>query len=171
MVKKLIHPLILVFLLVSVAAYPQARLLAKAGFLDLDRIVYEYTARYLDGEISRREKSLALLRASLQSKRVFDQIEEHESIEEKIREHREALASLRRDKDYFARTGELRSDRLAEIVEKDIFIAVRKTAEIEGYSIVLDKSGNFVYGSREVDLTDRVLQRLLRELSGPAGEE
>jgi len=41
----------------AVTAYPQARLLSKAGFVDLDRIVYEYPTRYLDSEITKRGKS------------------------------------------------------------------------------------------------------------------
>lgn len=65
----------------------------------------------------------------------------------------------------------MKNDRVAEIVENDILNAVRKTAEVEGFSIVLERSGNFVYGSPEVDLTDRVLARLQRELSAPADEE
>jgi len=148
--KKLVFILVSVCVLITFAAYPQARLLSKVGFVDLDRIHFEYAARYLDGEISRREKSP----------------EEHQ------REHRETVASLRRDKEHLARTGELRSDRVSEIVENDILInAVRKTAEVEGFSIVLERSSNFVYGSPEVDLTDRVLARLLRGMSGAADEE
>jgi Skp family chaperone for outer membrane proteins len=169
--KKILFLLFSACLLAPVNAHPQARLLSKTGFVDLDRIVYEYATSYLDSEIARREKSLELVRESTPSRRARDPKEEHESIEEKIREHREALGSLRRDRDHLARTGELRSNHLAEIVETDVLNAVRKTAEIEGFSIVLDTWGNFVYGSPEVDLTDKVLLRLLRDMSGTANDE
>ena len=169
--KKILFLLISVCLLAPVAAYPQARLLSKAGFVDLDRIVYEYARRYLDSEIAKREKSLETLRESFRSSKARDQNKEHESIAESIREHRASIASLRHDRDHLVKTGELRSNHLAEIVESDIMNAVRKTAEIEGFSIVLDMWGNFVYGSQEVDLTDKVLLRLHRDLSGPADEE
>jgi hypothetical protein len=49
--------LISVCLLAPVTAYPQAGLLSKAGFVDLDRIVNEYATRYLDSEITKRGKS------------------------------------------------------------------------------------------------------------------
>ena len=54
--------LISVCLLAPVTAYPQARLLSKAGFVDLERIVCEYATRYLDSEITKRENSLRLHR-------------------------------------------------------------------------------------------------------------
>lgn len=51
----------------AVTAYPQAGLLAKTGFVDLERIVCGYATRYLDSEITKRGKSLGLLRESPQN--------------------------------------------------------------------------------------------------------
>ena len=42
--------------------------------------------------------------------------------------------------------------------------AIKKTSELEGFSLVLDNSGNFVYGSEDINLTDKVLFRLDEKL-------
>ena len=92
--KKLLLLLISFCVLAPLAAYPKARLLSKAGFVDLDRLVHEYVTRYLDGEISKREKSIAFLRESLQKRRARSPGEEHDAVEEKIRKHGEALRDI-----------------------------------------------------------------------------
>ena len=168
--KKLIYILVSICVLVPFAAYSQARLLSKVGFVDLDRIVFEYASRYIDGEIAKREKSLGLIRESPLEKTQYE-VEKNNADGERVGENHASIASLKRDRNHLAKTGELRDNQLAEIVEKNILNAVRKTAEVEGFSVVIDRSGNFVYGSQEVDLTERVLQRLFRDISGTADEE
>jgi hypothetical protein len=61
-------------------------------------------------------------------------------------------------------TGDVRDDNLFNIIQINIMDAIKKTSELEGYSLVLDNTGNFVYGSEDINLTDKVLFRLEEKL-------
>jgi hypothetical protein len=63
-------------------------------------------------------------------------------------------------REHWERTGEVPDDGLREQMIEDIMQAVRRTAVVEGFSMVLDTTGSFVYGASEVDLTGKVLSRL-----------
>lgn len=63
-------------------------------------------------------------------------------------------------REHWERTGEVPDDGLREQMIEDIMQAVRRTAVVEGFSMVLSTTGNFVYGASEADLTGKVLSRL-----------
>ncbi len=89
---------------------------------------------------------------------------ERNDIQTKIARQNEVLSLLNYSKYLLSTTGELEEELILEIVERDIMAAIRKTSELEGFSLILDNTGNFIYGSEDVNLTDRVLFRLDEKL-------
>ena len=65
---------------------------------------------------------------------------------------------------FWDRTGEIRDDIILQIIQRDLIESIKKTSELEGFSMVLDNTGNFIYGSEDINLTDRVLFRLDEKL-------
>ena len=59
---------------------------------------------------------------------------------------------------------EIRDDIIYQIVQRDIMEAIKKTSELEGFSLILDNTGNFIYGSEDINLTDKILFRLDEKL-------
>ena len=53
---------------------------------------------------------------------------------------------------------------IQQIIQRDIMNAIRKTSEVEGFNLILDKTGNFIYGTEDIDLTDKILFRLDEKL-------
>ena len=71
---------------------------------------------------------------------------------------------LRYNRAVWLNTKELREDLIYQIIQRDIMEAIQKTSELEGFNLILDNTGNFVYGSEDINLTDKVLFRLDEKL-------
>jgi Skp family chaperone for outer membrane proteins len=89
---------------------------------------------------------------------------ERMDLQRRIMDHDEALELLQYNKYYLDSTGDIDDDIIFQIVQRDIMEAIKKTSELEGYSLVIDNTGNFIYGSEDVNLTDKVLFRLDEKL-------
>lgn len=134
--------------------------LVRVGYMDVDRVLATYTRNYFDTMIEIRENQLTELEAEYNSNFYTMGYREKSDMEAQLRNHRDELRDLRLNRRVFQSTGEIRDDGIFNTVQTDIMDAVKKTSELEGFSLVLDKTGNFVYGSQEIDLTDKVLFRL-----------
>jgi Skp family chaperone for outer membrane proteins len=134
--------------------------LVRVGFMDVERVLTTYTRNYFDTMIEVQENELSELESEYNSKFYTMGYREKSDMEARLRNIRDELRNLRLNRRVFQSTGEIRDDDIFNTVQKDIMDAVKKTSELEGFSLVLDKRGNFVYGSEEIDLTDKVLFRL-----------
>lgn len=134
--------------------------LVRVGYMDVERVLTTYTRNYFDTMIEVQENQLSELESEYNSKFYTMGYREKADMEAQLRNFRDELRNLRLNRRVFQSTGEIRDDGIFNTVQKDIMDAVKKTSELEGFSLVLDKTGNFVYGSEEIDLTDKVLFRL-----------
>ena len=157
-------PLLLMLLvLVSMLVVPAVGMpltLVRVGYIDLDLIIQTYTTRYLETEIQARNEFITGLQGQYSSG-YFDLTEsERFEIQLKIDDQREVIEMLHYNLFLWENSGEMKDDLIYQILQRDIMAAIRKTSEIEGFSLILDNTGNFIYGSDDVNLTDRVIFRL-----------
>lgn len=161
-VKKTSIPVVLALLVLVVLpeARAQSLSLVRVGYINVDKVLDTYTRNYLDTMIEVRERYLEELEAEYNAKFYTMGYREKSNMETQLRERREELRNLRLNRRVFSSTGEIRDDMIFHTVQGDIMDAVKKTSELEGFSLVLDNSGNFVYGSEDINLTAKVLFRL-----------
>lgn len=149
---------VLLVLLPAGAALPIS--LVRVGFIDVDRVLTTYTRNYLDTMLDIQESYLSRLEKEYNDSYYTLDYRRRYDMENQLRDLREEVKNLRLNRRVFISSGEIRSDEIFEVVQRNIMDAVKKTSELEGFSLILDKSGNFVYGSEEINLTDKVLFRL-----------
>jgi len=164
LMRKTRMPVILAMLMFLIPAAVFPITLVRVGYLDIDLVVQAYLQRYLDAEISMREKYVDELYTDYNERYFELSYFERNDIQTKIARQNEVLSLLNYNKYLLSTTGELEEELILEIVERDIMAAIRKTSELEGFSLILDNTGNFIYGSEDVNLTDRVLFRLDEKL-------
>jgi Skp family chaperone for outer membrane proteins len=134
--------------------------LVRVGYIDIDLIIKTYTTKYLETEIQARGNFITVLQGRYSSG-YFDLTDsERFEIQLKIDDQREVIDMLHYNLFLWENSGELKDDLVNQILQRDIMEAIKKTSEIEGFSLILDNTGNFVYGSDDVNLTDKVLFRL-----------
>ena len=163
MKKKIIIPLfILAVMLPFGTAWPIT--LVRVGYIDIDAVVKTYTLRYLETEIAIREAFVEQLRNAYSEQ--YNEMSSYErtNLRRQIDDQREVLSLLTYNNYLLETTGSIRESVIIRIVQRDIMEAIKKTSELEGFSLVLDNSGNFVYGSEDINLTDKVLFRLDEKL-------
>lgn len=150
------------FMMIPIFIYPIT--LVRVGYIDLDFIIQTYTKNYLDTEITLREDYISQLQGEY-NENYFGLTEaEKSNIQIKLRDQRDVLSMLRYNLLFWDRTGEIRDDIILQIIQRDLIESIKKTSELEGFSLVLDNTGNFIYGSEDINLTDRVLFRLDEKL-------
>jgi len=159
---KTIFLFFLVFMMLPILVFPIT--LVRVGYIDLDIIIRTYTEKYLDTEISMREEYVLRLQENYNANYFSLSEVERNEIQLKIRDQRSVLNLLRYNKYIWQSTEELRDDIVYQIMQKHIMEAIKKTSELEGFNLILDNTGNFVYGSEDIDLTDKVLFRLDEKL-------
>jgi len=138
--------------------------LVRVGYIDLDTIISSYTTKYLNTEISIREEYVSQLQTEYNDRYYrMSEMEENQLLSN-LQKHRRALNMLKYNNYLWENTEELSDEIIYQIVQRDIMEAIKKTGELEGFSIILDKTGNFIYGSEDVNLTDKVLFRLDEKL-------
>ena len=97
-----------------------------------------------------------------QNEVVFLAQEQKKARQDAIMEKEKEAAELK--KKYFGPEGELFKKRTALMtpIQEEIYNAVKDIAELRGYQMVLDKTGNsgVIYGSPKADISNEVLQKL-----------
>ena len=145
-------------LIVPIVGFPLT--LVRVGYIDLELIIQTYTTRYLETEIQARNEFITTLQGQYSSG-YFDLTErERFEIQLKIDDQREVIDMLHYNLFLWENSGEMKDDLIYQILQRDIMAAIQKTSEIEGFSLILDNTGNFIYGSDDVNLIDKVLFRL-----------
>ncbi len=148
----------LLFFVISGYAFPLT--LVRVGYIDLQHIIKTYTTKYLDVEISIREKYTDELQKKYSEDYYNMTSEELDKLRTEIDEQDSVLRMLKNNKFSWENNGELDDSIIEQIIQRDIMKAIKKTSEIEGFNLILDNTGNFVYGSEDINLTDKVLFRL-----------
>jgi hypothetical protein len=158
---------IFLFIIVAVLLTPSLLLpltLVRVGYIDLDLIIRTYTTKYLETEISVRSEYITTLQQQYSSG-YFDLTEgKRYDLQLSIDDQREVLDMLHYNLFLWENSGELKDDILYQILQLNIMEAIQKTSQLEGFSLILDNTGNFIYGSEDVNLTDKVLFRLDEKL-------
>jgi Skp family chaperone for outer membrane proteins len=150
--------LVLACLVASAPACPVT--LVRVGYIDLESIIQTYAVKYMNAEIESRTSLAMRLQANYAANQVRMSETEKTEAMRKIREQRDLIAMLKNNLSYWTSKGDVLDEIIFNIVKRDIIEAIKKTSEIEGFNLVLDKTGNFVYGSEDINLTDKVLFRL-----------
>ena len=153
---------IITFFIIPFYTFPIT--LVRVGYIDMDIIIKTYTDKYLETEISIRENYILELQSNYNIEYYSLSEFEKEQVQESLREQRSILNMLRYNRAVWLNTQELRDDLIYQIVQRDIIEAIQKTSELEGFNLILDNTGNFVYGSEDINLTDKVLFRLDEKL-------
>jgi Skp family chaperone for outer membrane proteins len=144
--------------LLFAAAVPAGAIsLVRVGYIDIEVVINTYSEKLLDTEITRRESHVDDMRAKLNSS---SDSQERLQLQSDLREQNRAISILRQNKTTFRSTGNISDDTIFRIIQRDVMEAIKKTSELEGFSLVLDNSGNFIYGSDDINLTEKVLFRL-----------
>ena len=150
------------FMIIPLTVFPLT--LVRVGYIDLDVIIMSYTAKYIDTEISAREEFVQQLQSEFDDEYYRMSETEKSQVLSKLRKHRRTLNVLKYNKYLWENTEELSDEIIYQIVQRDIMEAIKKTSEIEGFSLILDNTGNFIYGSDDINLTDKILFRLDEKL-------
>jgi Skp family chaperone for outer membrane proteins len=138
--------------------------LVRVGYINLDNIISVYTEKYLETQITVRESYIQKLQNDYNENYFSLSSQEREQSQNKINDQQAALNMLRYNRAVWLNTQELRDDVIYQIVQRDIMEAIKKTSELEGFNLILDNTGNFVYGSEDINLTDKVFFRLDEKL-------
>ena len=138
--------------------------LVRVGYINIDTVVETYTQRYLETEIMVRQEFIHQLQDTYRFEYEELSIIERMDLQQQINEQKDVLSLLSYNSYLHESTGNIRDSLILQIVQRDIMEAIKKTSELEGFSLVLDNSGNFVYGSEDINLTDKVLFRLDEKL-------
>jgi outer membrane protein len=168
------RPALLVCLLFTLGAAPQAQQLTRFAVVDLSRVYmsffrdsravrdWEESSAQVQREVDRRTKEIQ----DLQSRKVNAELQGNEDealrLENQIYRRSEAL------RDYYqVKTSEL-EDRKRRLSQTDSFLEqvydeIRFIAESEGYSTVLNLKENtgILWYSPTVDITDKLIQNLV----------
>lgn len=154
----------LILLLLLPFSSARAITLVRVGYLDLDDVIQTYTVRYLETQIQLRERYVNQLNEEYSRLYFTLNIEEKKNLQVKIQDHKDVLKTFNYNLRLFETNGTIQDDIIQQILQIDIMEAIQKTSELEGFHLILDKTGNFIYGSEDINLTDRVLFRLEEKL-------
>jgi len=160
---------------VCTAAFGQQ--ITRIGVLDIEKVYSVYFRE------SRAVKELQDKRAEIQRDlaRIDEEIQELERQKLQADSDRNTELSLKLDSEIFKKRQyredyrRIKTDQLRKLSEKvalsDAFLdelvsAIQYVAESEGFSVILNKSGQFdqlfFFYTKEVDVTDKVIQELVR---------
>ena len=153
---------VFIFLIVPIFIYPLT--LVRVGYIDLDLLIKTYTEKYLETEIDMRNDYLTQQQSEYNEKYYSMSASERNEYQGKMNDQRNALSMIRYNQLFWQRSGEIRDDIIFQIIQRNLMDAIKKTSELEGFSLILDNTGNFIYGSEDINLTDKVLFRLEEKL-------
>ena len=162
MKKYIFSTAILFFFIVPFIIYPIT--LVRVGYIDLDSLIKTYTEKYLETEISMRNDYLGKLQEEYNTKYYSMSESEKNDYQIKINDQRDTLSMIRYNQLFWQRSGEFKDEIIFQIIQRNLMDSIKKTSELEGFSLILDNTGNFIYGSEDINLTDKVLFRLEEKL-------
>jgi Skp family chaperone for outer membrane proteins len=148
--------------LLPAVAFPVT--LVRVGYINLESIIQTYTVKYMSKEIEIRTAYLAQLQTNYNINYAKMSEKDRNEALRKIKDQMDVIELLKNNVSYWNGNGDVKDEFIFQIVQRDIIEAIKKTSELEGFSLVLDKTGNFVYGSDDIDLTAKVLFRLDEKL-------
>jgi len=171
-------------LLLAAAGNGFGEQITRVGLLDIEKVYSVYFRE------SRAVKEMQEMRAEIQREiaRIDDEIQTLEAQKLQAETERNSEQALRLDAEIF-RKRQYRADfrriklaQLRKLSEKlslsDAFLdelvaAIQFVAESEGFSLILNKSGQFeqffFFYTKEVDVTDKVIQELVRRSGQKTG--
>jgi len=158
----LFFTLVLLLFFLAGTVYPLT--LVRVGYIDLNHILKVYTEKYLDLEISKRENYIQQLQQKYNQEYYNLSYEELNNLQTEISDQDNVLRTLKNNKFYWDNNEQIEDTVIQQIIQRDIMKAIKKTSEVEGFNLILDKTGNFVYGTEDINLTDKVLFRLDEKL-------
>jgi len=158
----LFFTLVLLLFFLAGTVYPLT--LVRVGYIDLNHILKVYTEKYLDLEISKRENYIQQLQQKYNQEYYNLSYEELNNLQTEISDQDNVLRTLKDNKFYWDNNEQIEDTVIQQIIQRDIMKAIKKTSEVEGFNLILDKTGNFVYGTEDINLTDKVLFRLDEKL-------
>ena len=162
--KKIARITILSLLFIAIAGMGFSLTLVRVGYIDLNQIITTYTKKYLDVEISVREKYVEELQKKYSEDYYNMSEEELDKLRTEINDQNDVLRMLKDNRFSWENRNELEDSIIEQIIQRDIMNAIKKTSEVEGFNLIIDNTGNFVYGSDDINLTDKVLFRLDEKL-------
>jgi Skp family chaperone for outer membrane proteins len=145
-------------LMFSSIAFPIT--LVRVGFIDLDSIISRYTVKYIETQISVRESYVNKLTDEYNRRYFSLTPDERRNLQTMIQDHKNVLETFIYNLNYFKANETVQDSLIKQIIQRDIMSAIQKTSELEGFHLILDKTGNFIYGSEDINLTEKVLFRL-----------
>lgn len=148
----------IVILFSSPCAFPIT--LVRVGFIDLDVIISRYTLKYIETQISVRERYVNQLTEEYNQRYFFLNPDERRNLQIMIQDHKNVLDTFIYNLSYFKINETIQDSLIKQIIQRDIMKAIQKTSELEGFHLILDNTGNFIYGSEDINLTEKVLFRL-----------
>ncbi len=160
--KSLNHWLFITTLLVILfsSAYAFPITLVRVGFIDLDVVLSRYTLKYIETQIRIRERYVNQLTAEYNQRYFLLSPDERRNLQTKIQDHKNVLDTFIYNLSYFKTNETIQDSLIKQIIQRDIMMAIQKTSELEGFHLILDNTGNFIYGSEDINLTEKVLFRL-----------
>jgi len=164
MKKRLLIPLLIIFILRPFPTFPKIVEYIKVGYIDLDKIISIYTTKYLDTEIKLIEDNISLLRLTYDTSYYNLTEKEKNVFQYNLQNQKSKLMNLKSNRHFWNISGEIVDDVIFEKIQRDIMEAIYRTSILEGYSLILDNTENFIYGSDDINLTDKVLFRLDEKL-------
>ena len=150
------------FITIPFLVYPIT--LVRVGYIDLDFLISTYTEKYLEAEITLRSDYLNQMQSEYNENYYSLTEMEKDDFQVEINEQRNTLSMIRYNQLFWQRSGEIRDEIIFTIIQRNLMESIKKTSELEGFSLILDNTGNFIYGSEDINLTDDVLFRLEEKL-------
>lgn len=162
-IKYFIITLIILFL-VPFSVFPKTVQYMKVGYIDLDKVIQIYTPKYLEAEIKLIEDDISLLQITYSTNYFKLSEQERHDMQNRLDVQNSKLSVLKSNWYFLEKIGEISDDVIFDRIQKNIMEAIKKTCISEGYSMVIDRTENFIYGSDDIDLTHKVLFRLEEKL-------
>jgi len=149
----------------------------KLGYVDTVKIFAEFKetveaeATYkmeVDGwkkKASEMEANLATMREEIQSQSLMlseeKQAEKKLQFDQKLKEYNQYMADVFGDNGQAAK----RNKELTQPIVEKINAVIARLAEADGYTVIFDAAqGNIVYAKKALDLTERVMQELEKQM-------
>ncbi len=147
----------------------------KFALIDMDYILknvpaYERANEQLNqvskkwqAEVEALNTEAATMYKNYQNEVVFLSEEQKKKRQEDIMDKEKQASELR--KKYFGPEGELfkKRESLMAPIQDEIYNAVKDISELRGYSLVLDRAGQYggiIFGSPKIDISNEVLEKL-----------
>ena len=161
--------LLLLLLFLPLSSYAQKFAVLDMAYILKNIPAYERAGEQLNqvskkwqAEVEALTLEAQTMYKNYQNEAVFLSQEQKKARQDAIMEKEKEAAELK--KKYFGPEGELFKKRTALMtpIQEEIYNAVKDIAELRGYQMVLDKTGNsgVIYGSPKADISNEVLQKL-----------